>query len=108
MEVNHRYQEYGEAYLFFLHSIIDKIVPEGRKNEYKSKLIEKLKGYQFMKRGKKDPIPPNSVEARKKIKIMFKDIYSPEETAESLITVLQGYYLVNTQERIKKYIVENL
>ncbi len=108
MEVEYRYQEYGEVYLFFLRPIIEHVIPDNQREKYKSRLITRLKEYQFTKRSKKDPAHPNSVEVRGNIEIIFKNIFNPEETAEAIITSLHGYYLAPTQNRIKRYIENNL
>ena len=109
MEVDYRYQEYGETFLFFLRPILNNLIDKSSRKEYKSKLIEELKGYTFIKRTKKDPAHPNSVEARRrKIEITFRNAHNPEETAEAIISALHGFYLAPTQNRIKRYIENNL
>lgn len=94
---------------FFLDSIINNLIPENSRKEYKLRLIQELKDYNFIKKRKKDPAHPNSVEAREgKIKIDFETFLNPEETANALITILHGFYLANTQNRVKNYIVDRL
>ena len=105
--VNHRYQEYGEAFLFFLHPMID-LVNERFRDEFRERVKKRLEDYTFKERKNSDPSHPESVVVKKEREIGFESIRSPEDIADALITALHGYYLAPTQNRIKHYIEDNL
>ncbi len=106
--VDKRYMEFGEVFLYLLKPLINNMIPEDKRQDYRSKLINKLHKYTFVNRKKTSKAHENSVVKRKIIEIKFEDIYSPEHTAEALITALHGFYNANTQNKIKEYIGNNL
>ncbi|MBU2562231.1 MAG: hypothetical protein KKF68_01050 [Nanoarchaeota archaeon] len=109
MNVNYRYEEFGEAYLFFIKPIFEGL-PQELRESYRLRFIQMLKNHTFQPKKKRDPAHPRSVEARKErgIEIKFKDSKDPEQIAMAVITSLEGYYLAPTQIRVKNYIIKNL
>lgn len=89
-------------------SIINQ-VPSDKREEYKSKIIKKLEDYAFTGRKSTDSPHPESMLLRKG-KIAWDDLNyeNPEDVARAVITTLLPYYVAETQNRIKKYIIKNL
>jgi len=102
-----RYEEVGEAYLFFLRPILDDI-PKNKRRNFKSKLIKELKKYKFQPKKKNEPPHPNSIEVRGKYKEVKRNYNNPKDIFDVMLIQMHPYYVARTQNRIKKYIENNL
>lgn len=103
----YKYEACGDSVLFFLKLTIDRITPEKRE-DFKSEIIKGLEKYAFIERSKEDPEHPESMRNRKKIPWPELDHDNPEDSARAIIQILHPYYVSDTQNRVKKYIENNL
>jgi hypothetical protein len=102
-----RFEQIGEAYLFWIRGGI-KNLPEDEQEKFKSKLINRLKNYEFISRKKDEPLHPNSVRNIENILFNPKDTRNPEDAFEAILIQMHPYYVSGTQNKIKDYIIKNL
>ena len=97
----------GEAYLFWIRGLI-KDLPENEREEFKSELIERLNNYEFMGRKKIDPPHPERIGVIEEPLFDQRDPTNPDDVFETILVLMHPYYVANTQNRIRRYIIKNL
>ena len=102
-----RFEKTGRAYVFLLRGLI-RNMPRGKRDNFRSELVKKLRNYKFEERGKKDPPHPNSFRLLGDEDFLPEDVTNPQDVFEATIIQINPYYVAKTQNRIKKYIEENL
>lgn len=104
-----KYEVVGDSCIFFLNSVIDK-QPIDKREKYRREIINNLEKYVFIGRKVTDSPHPESMSLKNKRKVVWKDLdyEKPEDAIRAIVTIILPYYVAETQNRTRKYIINNL